>query len=115
VGLSDVEFRDNVAHMEALVAQLRDTRARAAARRPGRGARPSRRTRGVPRPRPHRSPPRSRHAVPRASPLAAHGCYGGDAPGAGIVTGIGRIAGLERLVVANDATVKGGDDYPLTV
>ncbi|TMA34150.1 MAG: methylcrotonoyl-CoA carboxylase, partial [Deltaproteobacteria bacterium] len=49
------------------------------------------------------------------SPLAAWGCYDDEAPGAGIVTGIGRIAGRECVVVANDATVKGGTYYPLTV
>jgi 3-methylcrotonyl-CoA carboxylase beta subunit len=49
------------------------------------------------------------------SPLAAFGMYGGDAPGAGIITGIGRIAGTECVVVANDATVKGGTYYPMTV
>ena len=49
------------------------------------------------------------------SPLAAGSLYDGDAPGAGIVTGIGRVAGRECLIVANDATVKGGTYYPLTV
>jgi 3-methylcrotonyl-CoA carboxylase beta subunit len=49
------------------------------------------------------------------SPLAASGLYDGDAPGAGLVTGIGRCAGREVLIVANDATVKGGTYYPLTV
>src|SRR3954462_6722887 len=49
------------------------------------------------------------------SPLAAHGMYDGDAPGAGIVTGVGRIAGRECVIVANDATVKGGTYYPMTV
>src|SRR6188768_3476905 len=49
------------------------------------------------------------------SPLAAHGLYGGDAPGAGIITGVGRVAGRECVIVANDATVKGGTYYPLTV
>jgi 3-methylcrotonyl-CoA carboxylase beta subunit len=49
------------------------------------------------------------------SALAAHGLYGGDVPGAGIVTGIGRIAGRECVVVVNDPTVKGGTYYPLTV
>ena len=47
--------------------------------------------------------------------LAAWGLYDGDAPGAGMVAGIGRIQGLECVVVANDATVKGGTYYPLTV
>src|ERR687889_2657524 len=49
------------------------------------------------------------------SPLAAHGLYDGDAPAAGIITGIGRVAGRECVVVANDATVKGGTYYPMTV
>ncbi|MBL8658815.1 MAG: methylcrotonoyl-CoA carboxylase [Rhodospirillales bacterium] len=49
------------------------------------------------------------------SQLAAHGMYGGEVPGAGIVTGIGRIAGAECMVIANDPTVKGGTYYPLTV
>src|SRR6185295_1419681 len=49
------------------------------------------------------------------SPLAAWEMYDNDAPGAGLVTGIGRVAGREVLVVANDATVKGGTYYPLTV
>ena len=49
------------------------------------------------------------------SPLAAHGQYGDEVPAAGIVTGIGRVAGRECVVVANDATVKGGTYYPLTV
>ena len=49
------------------------------------------------------------------SPLAAHGLYGGDAPSAGIVTGIGMVQGREVLVVANDATVKGGTYFPMTV
>src|SRR5262249_15951199 len=49
------------------------------------------------------------------SPLAATGCYEDDAPGAGMITGIGTIAGQQAVVVANDATVKGGTYYPLTV
>ncbi|HHY56970.1 MAG TPA: methylcrotonoyl-CoA carboxylase [Chloroflexi bacterium] len=49
------------------------------------------------------------------SPLAAWELYDGDAPGAGIVTGIGRVAGRECMIVANDATVKGGTYYPMTV
>ena len=49
------------------------------------------------------------------SALAAHGLYDGEAPGAGIVTGIGRVSGREVMVIANDATVKGGTYYPLTV
>jgi acetyl-CoA carboxylase carboxyltransferase component len=49
------------------------------------------------------------------SPLAADGMYDGEAPGAGIVTGVGRVMGREVVVVANDATVKGGAYYPMTV
>jgi 3-methylcrotonyl-CoA carboxylase beta subunit len=49
------------------------------------------------------------------SPLAATGLYDDDAPSAGIVTGIGRIEGTTCVVVANDATVKGGTYYPMTV
>ncbi len=49
------------------------------------------------------------------SPLAAHGLYGGDVHSASIVTGVGRISGRECVVVANDATIKGGTYYPLTV
>ncbi len=49
------------------------------------------------------------------SMLAAYGMYGGDAPAASIITGVGRIHGRETVVVANDATVKGGTYYPMTV
>jgi acetyl-CoA carboxylase carboxyltransferase component len=49
------------------------------------------------------------------SPLAAHGLYDGEAPGAGLVTGIGRVSGREAMVIANDATVKGGTYFPVTV
>ena len=49
------------------------------------------------------------------SALAANGLYDGEAPGAGIVTGIGLVEGVECVVVANDATVKGGTYFPMTV
>ncbi|MFD6096297.1 carboxyl transferase domain-containing protein [Nocardiopsis flavescens] len=52
------------------------------------------------------------------APLAAHGMYGADgrdAPGAGMIAGVGRVAGRPTVVVANDATVKGGSYYPMTV
>ncbi|WP_426418012.1 carboxyl transferase domain-containing protein [Bradyrhizobium genosp. A] len=49
------------------------------------------------------------------SPLAAHGLYGGDVHSASIVTGVGRIADRECVIVANDATIKGGTYYPMTV
>src|SRR5690242_2935933 len=49
------------------------------------------------------------------SQLAAHGMYGEDIPAAGIITGIGPVMGRECVIVANDATVKGGTYYPMTV
>ncbi len=49
------------------------------------------------------------------SQLAAHGVYDEDVPSAGIITGIGSVSGRECIIVANDATVKGGTYYPLTV
>ena len=49
------------------------------------------------------------------SPLAAWDLYENDAPAAGIVTGVGRVSGREVVIVANDATVKGGTYYPMTV
>jgi 3-methylcrotonyl-CoA carboxylase beta subunit len=49
------------------------------------------------------------------SPLAATGMYDDECPGAGIITGIGRVSGRECVIVANDATVKGGTYYPITV
>jgi len=47
--------------------------------------------------------------------LAAHGLYDGEAPGAGLICGIGRVSGREVMIVANDATVKGGAYFPMTV
>ena len=49
------------------------------------------------------------------SPLAAYGLYGGDVHSASIVTGIGRVSGRECVIIANDATIKGGTYYPMTV
>jgi 3-methylcrotonyl-CoA carboxylase beta subunit len=49
------------------------------------------------------------------SQLAAHGMYGSEVPAAGIITGIGRVSGVECMLVCNDATVKGGTYYPITV
>src|SRR5262245_55988111 len=49
------------------------------------------------------------------SALAAGGMYGDEVPSAGIITGIGRVSGRECLIVCNDATVKGGTYYPITV
>ncbi|HKN38259.1 MAG TPA: carboxyl transferase domain-containing protein, partial [Acidimicrobiia bacterium] len=49
------------------------------------------------------------------SPLAAHGLYDDQAPAAGIITGTGRVSGRECVIVCNDATVKGGTYFPMTV
>ena len=49
------------------------------------------------------------------SPLAAYGLYGGDVHSASLITGIGRISNRECMIVANDATIKGGTYYPMTV
>ncbi|MGV9356228.1 carboxyl transferase domain-containing protein, partial [Streptomyces misionensis] len=49
------------------------------------------------------------------APLAAEGMYDGQAPAAGVIAGIGRVSGRECVIVANDATVKGGTYYPMTV
>uniref|UniRef100_UPI0035AF1388 carboxyl transferase domain-containing protein n=1 Tax=Hylemonella sp. TaxID=2066020 RepID=UPI0035AF1388 len=49
------------------------------------------------------------------SPLAAYGMYGDDAPCAGLIAGIGRVSGVDCVIVCNDATVKGGTYYPMTV
>src|SRR5205809_5734991 len=54
-------------------------------------------------------------AILELSPLAAYGLYGGDVHSASVITGVGRISGRECVIVANDATIKGGTYYPMTV
>jgi 3-methylcrotonyl-CoA carboxylase beta subunit len=54
-------------------------------------------------------------ALLEVAPLAADGMYDDECPAAGIITGIGRVSGRECMIVANDATVKGGTYYPVTV
>ena len=111
----DPAFQANRTRMEALVTELRQQLAWAQAGGPE-DARRKHTERG-------KLLPRDRvealldpgTAFLELSPLAAHGLYGGDAPAAGIITGIGMIAGRQALIVANDATVKGGTYFPLTV
>ncbi len=115
IDAKSADFAANKASMEAIVGDLKQNLARVAAGGP---------TKAVEK---HRSRGRllARERVdllldPGApflelSALAAHGMYGDEVPAAGIVTGIGRVAGRECLVVANDPTVKGGTYYPLTV
>jgi len=108
-------FQANVDAMEGLVADLRD-RVSEIKQGGGERARAKHMERG-------RLPVRERirRLLDVGSPflelsqLAAYGMYGGEVPVAGIVTGIGRIAGVECMVVANDPTVKGGTYYGLTV
>src|SRR4051812_3822733 len=109
------DIAENTAAHEALAADLRDQLARV---RMGGGekARERHTARGklLPRERVDRLLDKGAPFL-ELSPLAAHGMYDGDAPGAGIVTGVGRVAGRECVIVANDATVKGGTYYPMTV
>ena len=112
---SDPDFRENAAHMERLVRALREARARVAEGGPPEArARHTARGKLLVRDRIERLLDTGSPFL-ETSPLAAWGCYDDEAPGAGIVTGIGRIAGRECVLVANDATVKGGTYYPLTV
>ncbi|MGH8362084.1 MAG: carboxyl transferase domain-containing protein [Gammaproteobacteria bacterium] len=109
------EFAANRAHMEKLVADLRATQAKAALGG-NEKARKKHTDRGKLLVR-DRIEALLDPGSPflELSPLAAHGMYDGDAPCAGLVTGIGRVQGREIMVVGNDATVKGGTYYPITV
>jgi len=111
----DTDYRKNASRMRALVAELREEVAKAKA---GGGERYLQRhlEQG-------KLPTRERiqrlldpgSPLLELSALAAWGMYDNEAPGAGLVTGIGRVSGREVLIVANDATVKGGTYYPITV
>ena len=109
------EFRANAARMGELVAVLRSTVA-AAAEGGGDVARKRHLARGklLPRERVHRLLDPGTPFL-ELSQLAAHGMYDAEVPGAGLITGVGRVGGREVVVVANDATVKGGTYFPLTV
>ncbi len=108
-------FQANAAHNAALAADLR-RRAAAAALGGSAAAREKHTARGklLPRDRVHR-------LLDPGSPfleigaLAANGMYNAEAPGAGMICGIGRVSGRECMIVANDPTVKGGAYYPMTV
>ncbi len=112
---SSPEFQANRERMRALVAEYRE---RLAAVRQGGGAKYVQRHREQ-----GKLPVRERieklvdpgTAFLELSPLAAWGMYEDEAPAAGIVTGIGRVSGRDVVIVANDATVKGGTYYPITV
>jgi 3-methylcrotonyl-CoA carboxylase beta subunit len=109
------EFRGNAERLGTLVADLR---AHVGRIKEGGGARARERhlARGKLLPR-----DRVRTLLDPGAPfleigqLAAHGMYGGEVPAAGLIAGVGRIAGQECVVIANDATVKGGTYFPMTV
>ncbi|MGL6071470.1 carboxyl transferase domain-containing protein [Craterilacuibacter sp.] len=109
------DFQANTARMRVLVDELKSHVARAA-RGGGDSARAKHQARGKLLPR-ERIDLLLDDGAPflELSQLAADGMYGDDAPGAGIICGIGRIAGVNCVIVANDATVKGGTYYPMTV
>src|SRR5437763_5661267 len=112
---TDATFTSNRRRMEQLVAELRERLSRA---REGGGAKYLDRHREQ-----GKLPVRDRIArlldrgspFLELSPLAAFGMYDDEAPAAGLLTGIGRISGREVMIVANDATVKGGTYLPITV
>jgi 3-methylcrotonyl-CoA carboxylase beta subunit len=108
-------FRANRAAMQALAADLAAKRAEAAVGGPAK-LRERHVTRGKLLPR-----DRVMRLIDPGSPflelsqLAAFGMYSGDIHGAGLITGIGRVSGRECMIVANDATIKGGTYFPMTV
>ncbi|MDP2067179.1 MAG: carboxyl transferase domain-containing protein [Burkholderiaceae bacterium] len=109
------DFQANAKAMRVLVDDLRAQVAKAA-EGGGEAARAKHVARG-------KLPPRERVAMLldpgtpflELAPLAAHGMYKGDAPCAGVIAGIGRVSGVDCMIVCNDATVKGGTYYPMTV
>jgi len=108
-------FKTNEAHNRALAEDLR-ARTAAAALGGSESARQKHAARGKLLPR-----ERVNRLLDAGSPfleigaLAANGLYGDEAPGAGIIAGIGRVMGREVMIAANDATVKGGAYFPMTV
>ena len=109
------EFKANAAVLSAAVADLKDKVAQIAIGG-SEEARKKHVSRGKLLPR-----ERVEHLVDPGTPflefsqLAAYNMYGGAAPGAGVITGIGRVSGRECVIVCNDATVKGGTYFPMTV
>ena len=109
------DFQANAAAMRALVDDLHVQLAKAAAGG-GEAARAKHTARGKLLPR-DRVQMLLDPGTPflEVAPLAALGMYHGDAPCAGLIVGIGRVSGVDCMIVCNDATVKGGTYYPLTV
>jgi 3-methylcrotonyl-CoA carboxylase beta subunit len=115
ISASSEHFQGNAAAMQRLVDELRAKSATAAL-----GGPESSRTRHAAR---GKLLPRERveqlvdpgSPFLELSPLAADGMYDGEAPASGVITGVGRVSGRECVVVCNDATVKGGVYFPVTV
>jgi 3-methylcrotonyl-CoA carboxylase beta subunit len=109
------QFKANAELMQKLVADLR-TKAAAAAVGGGEAARAKHAARGKLLPR-----DRVQHLLDpgtpflELSPMAAYEMYNGEAPCASVITGIGRVSGVDCLIICNDATIKGGTYYPMTV
>ena len=109
------EFKQNAADMQALVDDLQD-KVRVVKDGGGESSRERHLSRGKLLPR-----DRVRTLLDPGAPflefsqMAAHEVYDDVVPGAGIITGIGSVEGTECVIVANDATVKGGTYYPITV
>jgi 3-methylcrotonyl-CoA carboxylase beta subunit len=114
-GTSSTAFKSNAAAMAALVDELRARQAVAALGGDERARkRHTERGKLLPRERVERLVDPGSPFL-ELSPLAAYGMYEGDIHGAGIITGIGRVSGRECVIVCNDATIKGGTYYPVTV
>src|SRR3954467_3207619 len=113
--VSSKDFQENRGRLQSLVDELNQKIAKA---REGGGAKYIARHKEQ-----GKVPPRERIAALldpdtpflELSPLAANGMYDDEAPAAGMITGVGRVQGRECLIIANDATVKGGTYFPLTV
>ena len=115
VDIASPEFQANQAAMRGLIAQLQERRAQAAEGGPQR-SRERHLSRGKLLPR-ERVMTLIDPGSPflELSPLAANGMYEDAIHAAGIITGVGRIAGRECVIVCNDSTIKGGTYYPMTV
>ena len=115
VSTTSAAFRENRARMADLVAEMGE-KAEAVMAGGGAQARDRHTARGKLLPR-----ERVARLLDRESPFleiglfAATGLYGGEVPGAGVVAGIGRVSGQDCMIVCNDATVKGGTYFPLSV
>ncbi|MFM6930921.1 MAG: carboxyl transferase domain-containing protein [Novosphingobium sp.] len=115
IDMASPEAQARAAHNRALVAELREKVAKAALggdersrdRHTGRG-------KLLPRDRVERLLDPGAPFL-EVGQLAANGMYGDEVPGAGIITGVGRVSGRQCMIFANDATVKGGTYFPLTV